>query len=543
MPDQHELQARSPSSPRPSFSGTEPHAGPSHSRTPSKASSRSEIDAKPHPDTLPLPSSSSSRGPSSPTTELSPLDHSALTPHLDICKYPTQQLLKLLARLLQHIATSNDELRAESEAEEEEGEGGNDKSGGKDEESERQSAGGGRHKRSHSRASTRSVLPGSSPTTALFEGTPTPSSHSRSASTMSTSSRSTTYPLSQFPLFSASRSSLSHPSALLAFHARHVPSITVEAYLLRILKYCPTTNEVFLGVLVYFDRMTKLGTMDGIGGEVVRVGKKGKGFAIDSFNVHRLVIAGVTVASKFFSDVFYTNSRYAKVGGLPPTELNSLELQFLLLNDFRLRVSVDEMQRYGDRLLAYAEEAGEDIGEVGVERRRSLPDGDDGLGYGRGAASERGQRRSAVIGDARSASIGSPTKQTSTDSASPSQSQSQSKAPLPPSAAASSSAQAPGAATAPVSPRSKSASLDTFTSEKSRSHPAPQSQTQPQLPTHPSEVNAPGPGASISSGPTVPVPKTGKDVGEFSAGVKREWGRGDESVAAVGGRMASPMRD
>lgn len=54
-----------------------------------------------------------------------------------------------------------------------------------------------------------------------------------------------------------------------------------------------------------------------------------------------------------------------------PTELNSLELQFLLLNDFRLRVSVEEMQRYGDRLLAYAEEAGEDIGTIGVERRRN----------------------------------------------------------------------------------------------------------------------------------------------------------------------------
>ena len=39
----------------------------------------------------------------------------------------------------------------------------------------------------------------------------------------------------------------------------------------------------------------------------------GKVFAIDMYNVHRLVIAGVTVASKFFSDVFYTNSRYAKV--------------------------------------------------------------------------------------------------------------------------------------------------------------------------------------------------------------------------------------
>lgn len=36
-------------------------------------------------------------------------------------------------------------------------------------------------------------------------------------------------------------------------------------------------------------------------------------FVVDSFNIHRLVISGVTCSSKFFSDVFYTNSRYAKV--------------------------------------------------------------------------------------------------------------------------------------------------------------------------------------------------------------------------------------
>lgn len=99
----------------------------------------------------------------------------------------------------------------------------------------------------------------------------------------------------------------------------------------------------------------------------------GKTFVIDSYNVHRLVIAGVTVASKFFSDVFYTNSRYAKVclfqflfsfcanmifqqvGGLPQAELNQLELQFLLLNDFRLSISVDEFQRYAKQLQVYAQ--------------------------------------------------------------------------------------------------------------------------------------------------------------------------------------------
>jgi hypothetical protein len=114
--------------------------------------------------------------------------------------------------------------------------------------------------------------------------------------------------------------------------------------LLRILKYCPTTNEVFLSLLVYFDRMSKL-----VGDST------GRTFVIDSYNVHRLVIAGVTVASKFFSDVFYTNSRYAKVGGLPQAELNQLELQFLLLNDFRLTVAPAEMQRYGEQLIRFSQ--------------------------------------------------------------------------------------------------------------------------------------------------------------------------------------------
>lgn len=105
-------------------------------------------------------------------------------------------------------------------------------------------------------------------------------------------------------LTTASREALSSTSSL-TFHARNIPSITLEAYLIRILKYCPASNEVFLSLLVYFDRMSKLAKE-----------ANGRLFVIDSYNIHRLVIAGVTVASKFFSDVFYTNSRYAKVRAL-----------------------------------------------------------------------------------------------------------------------------------------------------------------------------------------------------------------------------------
>ncbi len=189
-------------------------------------------------------------------------------------------------------------------------------------------------------------------------------------------------------------------SSVLAFHGKNVPAITILSYLSRIHKYCPTTYEVFLSLLVYFDRMTErvndmvtkseeirrvplerqqhaqpphpttaldpgsadkdtvmrdrdddeedssdttetdselADSTDGdeasdgahTGTERKLVGSAAAAaaavanstgpnaqatyFVVDSFNIHRLIIAGVTCASKFFSDVFYTNSRYAKV--------------------------------------------------------------------------------------------------------------------------------------------------------------------------------------------------------------------------------------
>ncbi|KAI5964855.1 PCL7 [Candida pseudojiufengensis] len=155
---------------------------------------------------------------------------------------------------------------------------------------------------------------------------------------------------------------------VLAFHGTNVPGISLQAYLARVLKYCPVTNEVFLSLLVYFDRIAK---------KANNLNQKRKNqnynnnhqqnsnseenqsnssieaeqlFVMDSYNIHRLIISGITVSSKFFSDIFYKNLRYAKVGGLPLEELNYLELQFLLLLDFKLMISVEDLQNYGDLL-------------------------------------------------------------------------------------------------------------------------------------------------------------------------------------------------
>lgn len=250
-------------------------------------------------------------------------------PRLDLAKYHTPSLLRLLANLLQQIASANDQIRPDLDEYDDEdggaGSGGRAESiqpeGAKDENREgrstsvKASTGTASSSRAGSRtssvtSSSTAKRPHPSPTSALFPHTSTSHSDSRLPSPGVGGSASDPHPASLYAqppgaLFSASKTSLLHPASLLSFHARHVPSISIEAYLLRILKYCPTTNEVFLSLLVYFDRMSKLGTAQGLGGESVDPtgnGNKGRrGFAIDSYNVHRLVIAGVTVASKFFS--------------------------------------------------------------------------------------------------------------------------------------------------------------------------------------------------------------------------------------------------
>lgn len=235
-------------------------------------------------------------------------------------------------------------------------------------------------------------------------------------------------------------------ASVLAFHGKNVPAITILSYLSRIHKYCPTTYEVFLSLLVYFDRMTErvndlvmkqqqeqekqrerenektkphedvaddkdvVMHDDGDGDGASDVDETDEGladssdssssededdeggvprsdaattaaaaaassrttpapppasldvagshsaatyFVVDSYNIHRLIIAGVTCASKFFSDVFYTNARYAKVGGLPLAELNHLELQFLILNDFRLAIPIEDLEAYATMLVEF----------------------------------------------------------------------------------------------------------------------------------------------------------------------------------------------
>ncbi|KAJ2777986.1 cyclin-like protein interacting with PHO85 [Coemansia javaensis] len=139
--------------------------------------------------------------------------------------------------------------------------------------------------------------------------------------------------------------------SLTLFHARSVPTIDLDTYITRILKYCPCENEVFLALILYMQQM------------IDRCARRRIPFTVDAYSIHRLVITGVAIGSKCFSDVFFTNSRYSKVrptrvthparvGGLSLEELNTLELQFLTIIDFDLNIPCDVLQAIGANLFA-----------------------------------------------------------------------------------------------------------------------------------------------------------------------------------------------
>ncbi|CCK69915.1 PHO85 cyclin family protein KNAG_0D01630 [Huiozyma naganishii CBS 8797] len=146
-------------------------------------------------------------------------------------------------------------------------------------------------------------------------------------------------------------------NAITSFYGKHVPQITIEQYLLRIQKYCPTTNDIFLSLLVFFDRISKKFNIhqqkqqSNVSDSDEQAPHQT--FVMDSYNIHRLLIAGVTVSTKFFSDFFYSNARYARVGGISLQEMNHLELQFLILCDFKLLIPIDELQRYAELLYRF----------------------------------------------------------------------------------------------------------------------------------------------------------------------------------------------
>ena len=101
---------------------------------------------------------------------------------------------------------------------------------------------------------------------------------------------------------------------------RAPPAISVKDYLFRLIVHATLSPPILLSMVFYVDKLCSMYPA----------------FTISSLTVHRFLITAATVAAKGLSDSFWTNSLYAKVGGVSLRELALLELEFLRKLDWRI---------------------------------------------------------------------------------------------------------------------------------------------------------------------------------------------------------------
>ncbi|CAF9926717.1 MAG: hypothetical protein HETSPECPRED_006403 [Heterodermia speciosa] len=173
---------------------------------------------------------------------------------------------------------------------------------------------------------------------------------------------------------------------LTRFHSRAPPGISVSDYLQRLTTHATLSPPILLSMVYYIDRLCSLYPA----------------FTISSLTVHRFLITAATVASKGLSDSFWTNSLYARCGGVSLKELALLELEFLWRVEWRIVPRPEVLVDYYRSLVERSE--GFKIAREGGKRSRRKkkekdPEGEvDGKAQESGSAADRAESSSSSSG-------------------------------------------------------------------------------------------------------------------------------------------------
>jgi hypothetical protein len=117
---------------------------------------------------------------------------------------------------------------------------------------------------------------------------------------------------------------------LTRFHSRAPPGISVADYLQRLIQHATLSPPILLSMVYYIDRLCTLYPA----------------FTINSLTVHRFLITAATVAAKGLSDSFWTNPTYARIGGLPVSELATLEMELLQRVHWKIVPKPEVLEEY-----------------------------------------------------------------------------------------------------------------------------------------------------------------------------------------------------
>lgn len=126
------------------------------------------------------------------------------------------------------------------------------------------------------------------------------------------------------------------------FDSSAIPPIGIDKYLMRLYTHFKCSDACFIAALIMVDRLLEY---------------DGGRLPLTMRNVHRVFLASLVVAVKYHEDLVYSNSHYAKAGGVHLREVNRLERVLLAAFDFDLRITPEEYHKYEAALLALCDDS------------------------------------------------------------------------------------------------------------------------------------------------------------------------------------------
>ena len=114
----------------------------------------------------------------------------------------------------------------------------------------------------------------------------------------------------------------------MVFSSHKKPKISILDYINRIIKYTYVEKSSLIVSLIYLDRICQ------------------NDILLTDYNIHRLLFISIIISIKMNEDRVYANDYYAQVAGVPLKELNNIESEFLVLNNFNFFVSEEEYLKY-----------------------------------------------------------------------------------------------------------------------------------------------------------------------------------------------------
>ena len=109
-------------------------------------------------------------------------------------------------------------------------------------------------------------------------------------------------------------------------YSKFIPVLSIEKFLLRILKYTEAENNTLIVAYLYINKLIKK-----------------ENFVLSLNNVYRLLLGTVVMAKKVLEDLCYNNSYYCEIGGISVQELNNIEFSLFIRLNFDVNPKREEV--------------------------------------------------------------------------------------------------------------------------------------------------------------------------------------------------------